>query len=170
MASYGSPDKSQDKKGLPQNVPAPYGYPAAYATGLTGPQLTQAYAGYAAAAAAAQQYGYQQGPPPPYSVAVSQPNSVPTYAHYAHLGYPYAVPVHTQAGLAYPTTTYVVPAAYDAGARFDGMNRPTIPPPPPGVGPNAAQLAMMQGQGNVVLGQQKGSFLAGGSDGGYTFW
>lgn len=58
---------------------------------------------------------------------------------------------------------------YDAGARFDGISQPVIPPGPPGVPPSAAQLAAMAGH-QVALGQKKGSFLAGGSDGGYTFW
>lgn len=68
-----------------------------------------------------------------------------------------------------PNSTVVIPHAFDAGARFDGIARPTVPPPPPGVAPNAAQMAAMQGQ-NVVLNQKKGSFLEGGSSGGYTFW
>ena len=42
-------------------------------------------------------------------------------------------------------------------------------PPPPGCAPNAAQMAQMQGH-NVVVTQQKGNFLTGGSDGGYTIW
>lgn len=58
---------------------------------------------------------------------------------------------------------------YDAGARFDGIGQPVIPPAPPGVPPSAAQLAAMAGH-QVALGQKKNSFLAGGSDGGYTFW
>jgi len=68
-----------------------------------------------------------------------------------------------------PNSTVVMPQGFDAGARFDGLARPGIPPPPPGVAPNAAQLAAMQGH-NVVIGQKKGSFLEGGSSGGYTFW
>lgn len=58
---------------------------------------------------------------------------------------------------------------FDAGARFDGIAQPVMPPPPPGVAANAAQLAAMAGH-NVALSQKKGSFLTGGSDGGYTFW
>lgn len=44
-----------------------------------------------------------------------------------------------------------------------------LQPPPPGVAPNAAQLALMQGN-PVVLSQQKNSFVTGGSGGGFTFW
>ncbi|KAG8191350.1 hypothetical protein JTE90_006096 [Oedothorax gibbosus] len=66
-------------------------------------------------------------------------------------------------------TVYVPAAAYDAGARFDGHALPIVPPPPPGVAPNAAQLALMQGN-PVVLSQQKNSFVGGGSGGGFTFW
>lgn len=58
---------------------------------------------------------------------------------------------------------------FDAGARFDGITQQVIPPNPPGVPPSAAQLAAMAGHG-IALGQKKNSFLAGGSDGGYTFW
>jgi len=68
-----------------------------------------------------------------------------------------------------PNSTVVMPQGFDAGARFDGIARPLIPPPPPGVVPNAAQLAAMQGQ-NAAVGQKKSSFLEGGSSGGYTFW
>lgn len=58
---------------------------------------------------------------------------------------------------------------YDSGARFDGISQPTIPPPPPGVAPNAAQLAAASGA-QVSMSQKKGSFLSGGSGGGFTFW
>lgn len=58
---------------------------------------------------------------------------------------------------------------YDGGARFDGITQQVLPPAPPGVPPSAAQLAAMAGH-QVALGQKKNTFLAGGSDGGYTFW
>jgi len=45
-----------------------------------------------------------------------------------------------------------------------------LQPPPPGIAPNPAQMASMQGNNNVVVGQKKDSWLAGGSSGGYTFW
>jgi len=62
-----------------------------------------------------------------------------------------------------------VQATYDAGARFSANSPASIPPPPPGVAPNAAQLAAMQGQ-QVVMNQKKGGFLEGSGSGGYTFW
>ncbi|XP_076366505.1 uncharacterized protein LOC143255152 isoform X3 [Tachypleus tridentatus] len=68
-----------------------------------------------------------------------------------------------------PGATVYLPAGYDPGARFDGHAMPVVPPAPPGVAPNAAQLAMMQGN-SMMLGQQKSSFMTGGSSGGYTFW
>lgn len=64
---------------------------------------------------------------------------------------------------------FILQNGFDAGARFDGIAQQVLPPAPPGVPANAAQLAAMAGH-NVALSQKKGSFLAGGSDGGYTFW
>jgi hypothetical protein len=58
---------------------------------------------------------------------------------------------------------------FEPGTRFDGIAQPVLPPAPPGVPANAAQLAAMAGH-NVALSQKKGSFLTGGTDGGYTFW
>uniref|UniRef100_A0A646QIY7 DAZ-associated protein 2 n=1 Tax=Hemiscolopendra marginata TaxID=943146 RepID=A0A646QIY7_9MYRI len=173
MASFGSSDKSSEKK---VSVPpvaqgaSPYGFPTPstpYATGPSASPYTQAgYAGYPTAA----QYAYPQGPPPPYSVAVSQPSTaaVPGYYTYPQLGYPYPYAAPTQAGLVYPGTTYVVPGSFDAGARFDGIARPSIPPVPPGVAPTAAQLAMMQGSSVVIPQQKSNAFLSEG--GGFTFW
>lgn len=59
--------------------------------------------------------------------------------------------------------------AFDGGARFDAGSQPRIPPPPPGIAPNMAQIAAQQGH-NVVLGQKRDSWLAGGSSGGVSFW
>jgi len=75
---------------------------------------------------------------------------------------------YPQAGLQ-PGQNVMVLNGYDAGARFDGMAQASIPPPPPGAQPNAAQLAAAAGA-QVSMSQKKGSFLSGGSGGGYTFW
>ncbi|XP_076062575.1 uncharacterized protein LOC143037863 isoform X2 [Oratosquilla oratoria] len=69
----------------------------------------------------------------------------------------------------HPGQHVLVQNGFDAGARFDGVARPSIPPPPPGVAPNAAQLAASAGA-SVSLTQKEGSFLTGGTGGGYTFW
>ncbi|KAJ8035855.1 DAZ-associated protein 2 [Holothuria leucospilota] len=68
-----------------------------------------------------------------------------------------------------PGTTYVIHGGFDAGARFDGNAPPSIPPPPPGIAPNAAQMAAASGA-NVHITQQQGDWMTGGSDGGYTVW
>ncbi|XP_022253806.1 DAZ-associated protein 2-like isoform X2 [Limulus polyphemus] len=68
-----------------------------------------------------------------------------------------------------PGGTVYLPAGYDPGARFDGHTMPVVPPVPPGVAPNAAQLAMMQGN-SMMVGQQKSNYLLGSNSGGYTFW
>ncbi|KAG0701193.1 DAZ-associated protein 2 [Chionoecetes opilio] len=68
-----------------------------------------------------------------------------------------------------PGQNVLVLNGYDSGARFDGMSQASIPPPPPGVAPNAAQLAAASGA-HVGVSQKKGSFLSGGSGGGYTIF
>ena len=64
-------------------------------------------------------------------------------------------------------TVPVQQGQFDAGARFDKNTPPSIPPPPPGVMPNAAQVA---GAGQQVVGQKKEGFWKGTGSGGYTFW
>nr|XP_037275580.1 DAZ-associated protein 2-like [Rhipicephalus microplus] len=54
---------------------------------------------------------------------------------------------------------------FDPGARFSKLAPPRVPPPPPGVMPNPAQLALMQGY-NVVVTQRKSNVISGGSSGG----
>lgn len=49
--------------------------------------------------------------------------------------------------------TMVFKDGFDYRARFDGIAQPRIPPPPPGVAPNAAQIASMQGH-NVTATQE----------------
>uniref|UniRef100_A0A8C5LV39 DAZ-associated protein 2 n=1 Tax=Leptobrachium leishanense TaxID=445787 RepID=A0A8C5LV39_9ANUR len=68
-----------------------------------------------------------------------------------------------------PGSTVLVEGGFDAGARFGHGSTQTVPPPPPGCPPNAAQLAAMQGA-NVLVTQRKGNYFMGGSDGGYTMW
>lgn len=62
---------------------------------------------------------HQAGPPPPYSAQGMPPQG---YGGYAPPGpYPSGYyPSQTPA-------TYVVPDAFDAGARFDGVAQPTVP-------------------------------------------
>ncbi|OXU16399.1 hypothetical protein TSAR_005377 [Trichomalopsis sarcophagae] len=50
------------------------------------------------------------------------------------------------------------------GARFDGISQPALPPPPPGVPANAAQLAAMAGH-SVALSQKR--FVLGRRNGGW---
>ncbi|KAJ3648496.1 hypothetical protein Zmor_020295 [Zophobas morio] len=132
---------------------------------------------------------YPQGPPPTYDQALTHPAAIvgqPMYhpgtmyaaGYPTYLGYPTYAPMQYYPSLgaysyamqpAQLRPTIMIPNGYDAGARFDGIGQPVIPPAPPGVPPSAAQLAAMAGH-QVALGQKKNSFLAGGSDGGYTFW
>ncbi|XP_022913664.1 DAZ-associated protein 2 [Onthophagus taurus] len=131
---------------------------------------------------------YPQGPPPTYDQALTHPAIVgqpiypPSASMYAtgypsYIGYPTYAPMQfypTLGAYSYamqPTQirpTIMIPNGFDSGARFDGLAQPVLPPAPPGVQPNGAQLAAMAGH-TVALGQKKGSFL-GSADGGYTFW
>ena len=63
----------------------------------------------------------------------------------------------------------VLQGAFNAGARFDARTRPSIPPPPPGVAPNMAQIAAMSGA-NVVASKKKNDKWGGGAGGGAVFW
>ncbi|XP_051865318.1 DAZ-associated protein 2 isoform X2 [Pristis pectinata] len=126
-------------------------------------------------------------PPPSYAELQQQPGYVQVPPRMS-ASYPgdFHVPVSAQmqvnpAGAGTPIRYYVVPqvfppqstvlmeGGYDAGARFGTGATANLPPPPPGCPPNAAQIAAMQG-GNVIVTQKKGSWLSGGSDGGYTIW
>lgn len=120
-----------------------------------------------------QQYSslYPSGYPPHTTQPVGHPARM-----YPPQGQPYPTvhpnPAASQyPGAAYPQQpmqTYYVPGAFDAGARFMPGQPVNIPPPPPGVAPNAAQLAAMQQNATVVLGQKKPDRLFGGRE--YTFW
>lgn len=126
------------------------------------------------------------GAPPPYSAAPP-----PGYHNYPQQPFVpgYAVPQAPQPGMGMPmqpgqyygpappphmysnpaSTTVVVQGMYDAGARFDGMAQPNIPPPPPGCAPNVAQMAAMQGH-QVQGTQKKSNFFTDGSGGGASWW
>lgn len=117
------------------------------------------------------------GPPPVYSASPNTsmggaPLGQPTYSHQPQ-AYPQQQTYPQQA--AYPQTAIppqpqpMVAAKFDAGARFHKNAPASIPPPPPGVMPNAAQVAAMQGQ-SVVMGKKEEGFLKGSGSGGYTFW
>jgi len=115
------------------------------------------------------QMGYYQNPYAPPITTSSSPYAMSNAASYSYPNTSQPNYQYNPYGTLLPNTTVVMPQGYDAGARFDGISRPHIPPPPPGVVPNAAQLAAMQGQ-NAAVGQKKSSWLEGGSSGGYTFW
>lgn len=136
---------------LPPAQPPPYNYVAsapAAAPPMYGPPGTQPYAypgapqGYVAPGA-----GAQYGMPPP--------------------GGGMYAPAPPPAGP--QPSTYVVQGGFDAGARFDGISKPSIPPPPPGCAPNMAQMAAFQGH-NVVVTQRPSGVWDSGSDGGFTLF
>lgn len=186
-----------DKKGnvLPPTATAPGipGGPPQANTGAPAPQPYGVLPGLPAGAPymVPGQQLYAQGPPPTYDQALTHPAIVgqPVYppgatmyaaaaGYPTYLGYPTYAPMQYYPSLgaySYPMQhaqlrpTIMIPNSYDAGARFDGITQQVLPPAPPGVPPNAAQLAAMAGH-QVALGQKKSSFLTGGSDGGYTFW
>ncbi|PNF34285.1 DAZ-associated protein 2 [Cryptotermes secundus] len=118
-----------------------------------------------AQSAAAQMYA-AQGYPGYLGYPAAAAAYSPMQAYYPSLAAAYSYPGMQPAQL---RPTIMVPNGFEAGARFDGIAQPVLPPAPPGVPANAAQLAAMAGH-NVALTQKKGSFLTGGTDGGYTFW
>eukprot|EP00794_Sanderia_malayensis_P003303 gene3303-3788_t len=91
-----------------------------------------------------------QQPPPPYSQFPPNQGYLPQQPAY--------VPVQN-----------LQPGCYDSGARFGAGNTHSIPPPPPGVAPNAAQAAASQGQ-PVYMTQRQADWMSGASGGGYTVW
>lgn len=108
--------------------------------------------------------------PPPYHEAISKTVAPYQTSQSQQQAYPCSYATGYQTPVAPPpNVTYVVPHAFDAGARFDNISQPHIPPPPPGVVPNAAQMAAANGH-TVVLSRKPDNFWKGGSDGGYTFW
>jgi len=159
---------SKKDKGKEASKSAQPAYPAgAYQTQQAYPQQHPAGAagGYGEApppyTPTAPQYGHPaQGYAPPQGYAPQQqyyPGAPPPQQMYGAGPYQGA-----------PPQTVMVQGGFDADARFDGVSRPNIPPPPPGCAPNAAQMAQAQGH-NVVVTQQKGSFWGGNpNDGGWN--
>ncbi|XP_064457716.1 DAZ-associated protein 2-like isoform X2 [Ornithodoros turicata] len=144
----------------PSDPPPPYSPPYPAATGYPTPL-----------------YPTNQGPTQytsPYPIPqTSQPVGHPAQS-YPPQGQPYPTlpqypPGSQYGGAAYPQQQVVyVPGAFDAGARFAPGAPISIPPPPPGVAPNAAQIAAMQGNATVVMGQKKPDLFVGKGD--FTFW
>ncbi|KAG8227582.1 hypothetical protein J437_LFUL000682 [Ladona fulva] len=177
---------------VPTAPPSGYGVPGANPYGVF-PAQAQLYAAAAAQgppptydqSLTHQVVGQQVYPPTTGASVYAAQNyqAAAAAAAAAAQGYPLGYPVYSPMQAYYPSLTYsypgmqpaplrstvMIPNGFDAGARFDGIAQPVMPPPPPGVAANAAQLAAMAGH-NVALSQKKGSFLTGGSDGGYTFW
>merc|ERR1712165_143283 len=132
----------QEKQPLPQQMP-PTGQPPPY--GAAPQYQQQPY----------QQQPYQQQPyqQQPYPTAPNSINAQPTPQNVTQ---------------AYQVTYQPAPvqqARFDSGARFDGNSQARVPPPPPGVQMNSAQLAAAQGQ-SAQVGQKKAGFLSGGDGGG----
>jgi len=94
----------------------------------------------------------------------------PTNQHYPTTNGIQAQPTPQHVTQAYNIQYQPMPAPqarFDSGARFDGNSQARVPPPPPGVQMNSAQIAAAQGQ-SVQVGQKKGSFLTGGDGGGVS--
>jgi len=138
-------------------------------------------------------YPTASGAPPYYQQGPQGMTPYPTYQQPAQPpqksgpAYPWGQPMNMASGFQqqpngsspYPkgpsSTPYPQAAApvaggqFDAGARFTPYAPPSVPPPPPGCAPNAAQMASAQGQ-NVNMSQKSGGFFKGSGSGGYTFW
>ncbi|XP_059471815.1 DAZ-associated protein 2-like isoform X2 [Neocloeon triangulifer] len=168
------PQHSQQYPGAPPTYDQAMAHPTAHTANLPQagwhmqhgqqPVMYQNYQSAAAAAASAQNYQQQMQAAAGYPGAYA-PTPFYSPAQYQMQGQHMHNP-HNQ------PTTIVMPgvAAFDGGARFNGISQPVVPPAPPGIAPNAAQVAAMSGH-NVVLGQKKGGFLTGSSTGGgFTFW
>ncbi|XP_069703584.1 DAZ-associated protein 2 isoform X3 [Periplaneta americana] len=147
-----------------QGPPPTYDQSLAHPAAATAAAVNQQM--YAQSAAAAQMYAAQGYPGYLGYPAAAAAAYSPMQAYYPSLAAAYSYPGMQPAQL---RPTIMVPNGFEAGARFDGIAQPVLPPAPPGVPANAAQLAAMAGH-NVALSQKKGSFLTGGTDGGYTFW
>lgn len=175
-------DKSKQAPVRQTVAPTQMAYPSAPPSYGAQPHPQQGAAmamGQPTMAAGAQ--GQYPGAPPPYSAQGAPPMGYPAGAPPNYQGNPYPqgyaqpqgpAPPQGQfypAARQPPPTTYVVQGGFDAGARFDGAAQPNIPPPPPGCAPNAAQMAVLQGQ-SVIVSQKPQNFMTGGSGGGYVMF
>jgi len=174
MGWFSSSKKDKDKP------KAAGGYPtASYPIQSTAqPQIQQPAPGAPPAYGAPQQpYPGQQQPYPgqqkPYPGQQAYPSQQP---HYQQPNYPQnpnaftAAPTPQNVTQNYNVTYQPAPvkqATFDSGARFDANAQARIPPPPPGVAMNSAQLQAAQGQ-SAQVGQNKAGFLSGGDGGGYS--
>jgi len=178
--SYPKQDKGQDPSYPPSQMP---GYPPQYtagppppATGAPPPYSTNMYA-QAQAQVGMQPHNQQWT----YAAAQAPPYSYPSQLPGPPMGGPppnaYAYQAQSQMNRGYPVQpggpvyqAHVQPTVqFDSGARFDGIASQSVPPPPPGVAPNAAQMAAAQGQ-QVFATQKKDNWFTGGKGGGVTFW
>jgi len=178
MPFFKSSSKKSEKKSDDMSKKAPYPtqqsyptQPSAYPTQQP-PQMMPPQQQYAQAPPAYSQYPGQPQQPPMYYQQQPMPGQLPgqggafnpMHQQQAYMPYP---PQGQQPG---SSTTVVVKNGFDAGARFDGKTPASIPPPPPGCMPNAAQAATQQGH-NVVVNQKKGNWMTdNGSDGGMVIW
>ncbi|XP_055957344.1 DAZ-associated protein 2-like [Patella vulgata] len=161
----------------PNSYPQPVApYPYAPGTMVTQQQSTQVYGQPAPCfqPSAPPKDGYGE-PPPPYSPYPQQnhypqQNPYPQYPNYLQQQGYHQASYPTQAP--YPTQpmpqTVIVPGGFDACARFNAGASLSIPPPPPGVAPNAAQMAASQGH-NVFATQKSSNWVTGGQGGGPIF-
>lgn len=158
------------------------------------PQMQQPYGQpYMQSAGYGQPMPGMPPPPPNYNQAMSHPIAPNNYTQpqwtgqhqqvggapyygYPQQGYAGQAPYYGQPQPQYVVqqapvapVTVVAPGAFDAGARFNSTSQVRIPPPPPGIAPNMAQIASANGQ-TVQASQRPDNFLTGGSNGGMVFW
>jgi len=160
-------DESKEKKGYPAQAsgyPAQGAYPqASYPSQGAYPQGAGAMPPQPPAYGGPPGPAVYQEPPPGY---VANPNvNYPRGQQAMPMGHPQMAPPQYQP----VQNTYMIQGGFDAGARFDGVAQPHVPPPPPGCTPNMAQMAAAQGH-NVVVTQQKADWFSGSGDGGYVIW
>jgi len=152
QSASGFPDHSCDAM---RGMPPP---PPTYEQSLHHPVAHQNYQGpqqqqYAPTAPVLQHYGQVNPGPALHNYGQVHPGPVPH-----NYGYNNPAPVQVKFDPQPASTTQYFPGAFSAAARFDSGSQVRIPPPPPGVAPNAAQSAAAMGQ-NVVLGKKRSKFF-----------